>query len=82
MGSDASIACAWCDTAAVHQVHIRKQGSWNGSGLLPVRQQRHRDLMNALVGGESSDPDALFGTPQAASNPAGTPLNPQPPSSH
>lgn len=34
--------------------------------------------MNALVGGKSSDPDALFGTPQGASNSAGTPLHTPP----
>lgn len=36
-------------------------------GLLPVRQRRHQVLMDALVGGERSDPASLFGSPRTSS---------------
>ncbi len=36
-------------------------------GLLPVRRRRHQVLMDALVGGERSDPASLFGSPRSSS---------------
>ncbi len=36
-------------------------------GLLPVRRRRHQVLMDALVGGEKSDPASLFGSPRSSS---------------
>ena len=41
-------------------------------GLLPVQQRRHQELMEALLGGERSDPAALFGSPQSVSPDTGT----------
>ena len=62
----------FCSNAAVTQAPISKRRSYVVTGLLPVRQQRHQELMNALVGGDSSDPDVLFGTPQSPYATAGT----------
>ena len=36
-------------------------------GVLPVRRRRHQVLMDALVGGERSDPASLFGSPRSSS---------------
>ena len=41
------------------------------SGLIPARQQRHEELMSALMGSEGSDPASLFGTPKSSSPSAG-----------
>lgn len=37
------------------------------AGLLPVRRRRHEELMHTLTGGNMTDPNSLFGTPQQAS---------------
>ena len=37
-----------------------------------MRQQRHEELMEALMGGEGSDTASLFGTPTRSPSTAGT----------
>ena len=58
-----------------HEVHVHislKKGFCVLEGLLPVQQRRHQELMEALLGGERSDPAALFGSPQSVSPDTGT----------
>jgi len=52
-------------TGSVHQEGSAKHTA--DVGLLPVRRRRHQVLMDALVGGERSDPASLFGSPRSSS---------------
>ncbi|KAL3156762.1 hypothetical protein ABBQ38_001037 [Trebouxia sp. C0009 RCD-2024] len=71
-GLDAPLICAAVRVlAVVVESKAASTDVLSSAGLLPVKQQRHQELMNALVGGESSDPDALFGTPHSSSSTAG-----------
>ena len=61
-------------TSALPMLHSsdspRQEGSAKHTadvGLLPVRRRRHQVLMDALVGGERSDPASLFGSPRSSS---------------